>query len=720
MTATHAETVSRDAPAEAVGFTPALRPEDAQAAYWLRQATLRLRREIAWRWHLHDGPDPRDGPRDPAQLPPREEPLVESLDLTRYAAHRQRFFESDATARYLCRRLEEPPPAGGAAAPGGFGWAADALGLDEAARFALALALLPAIEPAAAPVIAACQGTEGGGRPTAALAARLWADGGPLPALADPRHPLWGSGLLCPAPGEEAAGPWDGGLSLDPAVALRLVTPDGAMPAGLTPLDDEPLAELTGLAATVAGELAGGRGDGLRVVPILGPAGAGFEALAAALAAACGRRLCRLEARTAAALSALLPQAWLQDRDPLLDVIELADPASLAEVLAGLEGLPVTLYLAASDRRLLDALLRPRLLPVLEAPRLDYQGRLAAWRRALGGQVEGLEPAIAECARRFRYEAGTIARLGARLRSAGRAPAPEALAEVCRAEAPLDMGELAERIVPRFGADELVLPPRPRRQFEEVARAMRALTEVHYRWGTARAWNESGISVLFAGPPGTGKTMAAEVLAARLGLPLYRIDLSQVVNKYIGETEKNLKRIFDLADVADTILFFDEADSLFGRRTEVKDAHDRYANLEVSYLLQRMERFKGLAILATNRRKDLDDAFLRRLREIIEFPMPDEAERRAIWQGALPEGVDAGDLDLDFLAKQFALAGGHIRSILLNACLQAAEPGAEGQARRLPMAAVIVAVKREYDKLGRSVSLSQFGRYAPLIEELGP
>jgi SpoVK/Ycf46/Vps4 family AAA+-type ATPase len=244
---------------------------------------------------------------------------------------------------------------------------------------------------------------------------------------------------------------------------------------------------------------------------------------------------------------------------------------------------------------------------------------------------------------------------------------------------------------------------------------------VHYVWGTAKAWNESGISVLFAGPPGTGKTMAAEILALKLQLPMYRIDLSQVVNKYIGETEKNLKRLFDAADISDMILFFDEADALFGKRSEVKDAHDRYANLEISYLLERVERFKGLAILATNRQKDLDEAFLRRLRYTIEFPLPDEAERRRIWQQVIPAGADSSALDLNFLARQFQLAGGHIRSIVFNACLQAAgtrDPADEGPARRLTMTDVLVAVKREYEKMNRTLSLEQFGRYAPVIQEL--
>jgi vesicle-fusing ATPase len=153
---------------------------------------------------------------------------------------------------------------------------------------------------------------------------------------------------------------------------------------------------------------------------------------------------------------------------------------------------------------------------------------------------------------------------------------------------------------------------------------------------------------------------------------LYRIDLSQVVNKYIGETEKNLRRLFDAADSSDVVLFFDEADALFGKRTEVKDAHDRYANLEISYLLERMERFRGLAILATNRKKDLDEAFMRRLRFVVEFPLPDAADRLRIWQSVIPDGVDASGLDFEFLARRFALSGGHIRGIVFYACSQSA------------------------------------------------
>jgi len=320
------------------------------------------------------------------------------------------------------------------------------------------------------------------------------------------------------------------------------------------------------------------------------------------------------------------------------------------------------------------------------------------------------QPVLSEIARRFRGEPAAIARMGAELSLLGRAPTADEVLAAARAN--LDLGALAQAVTPRFRLDELMLPPPQTRQVRQLVTAMNNLARVHYHWGTARVWNEGGLAALFAGPPGTGKTMASEAIAAELKLPLFRIDLSQVVNKYIGETEKNLKRLFDAADAADAVLFFDEADALFGKRTEVRDAHDRYANLEISYLLERMERFKGLAILATNRRKDLDEAFLRRLAFVIEFPLPGAAERTRIWHSVIPDGVDATDLDVDFLAQRFPLAGGHIRAIVFHACLQSA---AEGAPRRLTMDAVICAVQREYDKLERASSLEQFGPYAPLV-----
>ena len=215
---------------------------------------------------------------------------------------------------------------------------------------------------------------------------------------------------------------------------------------------------------------------------------------------------------------------------------------------------------------------------------------------------------------------------------------------------------------------------------------------------------DSGVSALFSGPPGTGKTMAAEVLAVELDIPMYRVDLSQIMNKYIGETEKNLRRLFDAAEQAEVVLFFDEAESLFGQRMQTRSSNDRFANMEVGYLLERMDSFRGLAILATNRRKDLDEAFLRRLRYAIDFPMPASAERKSIWKNAIPPQVSSDALDLDLLAREFGLSGGNIRSVVLNACLQAASAGEQAA---LTQDIVLRAIGREYEKIGRPLTPEQ-------------
>jgi hypothetical protein len=371
-----------------------------------------------------------------------------------------------------------------------------------------------------------------------------------------------------------------------------------------------------------------------------------------------------------------------------------------------LSALPIAVFVGARDLAPLRSIGPDALWPI-RVPPLTHAERLECWRRAVPSAKHAV---LAELARRFRYERAAIERVGAELAAQERTPTAEELLAAARAD--LELGALAQPVTPRFALAELMLPPVQTRQIEDFVTAMNNLTRVHYEWGTARAWNEGGLAALFAGPPGTGKTMAAEAIANALALPLYRIDLSQVVNKYIGETEKNLRQLFDAADSADVILFFDEADALFGKRTEVKDAHDRYANLEVSYLLERMERFKGIAILATNRKRDLDEAFLRRLRFVVDFPLPGAAERLRIWQAVIPPGVDASALDFDFLAERFPLAGGHIRAIVFHACLHSA---AEGAARALSMPAIIRCVHREYEKLDRASSLDQFGPYAPLV-----
>ena len=229
---------------------------------------------------------------------------------------------------------------------------------------------------------------------------------------------------------------------------------------------------------------------------------------------------------------------------------------------------------------------------------------------------------------------------------------------------------------------------------------MRGRPQVLDEWGVGQKLASSaGVTVLFAGDPGTGKTMAAEIIAGELGLDLYKIDLSTVVSKYIGETEKNLERIFNEAQSSNAILFFDEADAIFGKRSEVKDAHDRYANIEISYLLQRMEMYDGVTILATNLRANLDEAFTRRLQFAVDFPFPEKEDRRRIWQTLFPPDVPREpDLDFDFLARRFKLAGGNIRNIIVNAAYLAA---ADGQ--RVTMAHLLHGTRRELQKMGRLV-----------------
>ncbi|MCB2179910.1 AAA family ATPase [bacterium] len=265
--------------------------------------------------------------------------------------------------------------------------------------------------------------------------------------------------------------------------------------------------------------------------------------------------------------------------------------------------------------------------------------------------------------------------------------------------------ELAQKIEPRYAWEDIVLPETPINMLRELVLMVKSRPVVLEQWGLGKKLAASnGISALFAGPPGTGKTLAAQIIANELGIDLYRIDLSTVVSKYVGETEKNLEKIFSEASESNAILFFDEADTIFGKRSEVKDAQDRYANLEVGYLLQRMESYNGLAILATNLKANLDDAFTRRLQFIINFPFPDEEYRHKIWQVLIPPTLPREEnLDLELLAKRFKLAGGNIRNIILSAAYYAAENG-----NKVTMPHLLHGARREIQKMGKLVQESDF------------
>ena len=270
---------------------------------------------------------------------------------------------------------------------------------------------------------------------------------------------------------------------------------------------------------------------------------------------------------------------------------------------------------------------------------------------------------------------------------------------------------LAHRVRPQHSWDDLVLPPNRLAQLRGIAARYRDAAQVYDRWGFA-ATPSRGLVALFTGPSGTGKTLSAEVVAGDLGLDMFRVDLSTVVSKYIGDTEKNLDEVFDAAGVGNVVLFFDEADALFGRRSEVKDAHDRYANVGVSYLLQRLETFDGIVVLATNFEKSIDDAFLRRIHCRVDFAAPDVPERLAIWRRHLRPDAVADDVDLEFLAANLAFTGGQIRNAAVNAAFLAA-----GVGTLIGMAELVRATAQELRKAGRLVPPETFGPWYDSITD---
>jgi hypothetical protein len=352
---------------------------------------------------------------------------------------------------------------------------------------------------------------------------------------------------------------------------------------------------------------------------------------------------------------------------------------------------------------------------LLDAPVASVGERHELWLGSLNGDAPpSFDPAIVTVA--FRLGPDQIRRAAqAARRAATAAGRPMTVGDVssgARAQNAAGLERLARRIEPAVGWSDLVLPPVVEGQLRELTARARHRDRVVGEWGMGqRGARARGITALFAGDSGTGKTMSAEVLARDLDFDLYVIDLSTVVDKYIGETEKNLDRIFTEADRVNGVLLFDEADALFGKRSEVKDARDRYANVEVAYLLQRMESFDGVAILTTNLRTNVDDAFTRRLDAIVDFPMPEEDDRRRLWLANLPPVVPREDgIDLDFLARRFKLSGGNIRNICVTAAYLAAAAD-----RPLSMADLIRGTEREYRKLGRLTVEAEFGEYHHLV-----
>ena len=341
----------------------------------------------------------------------------------------------------------------------------------------------------------------------------------------------------------------------------------------------------------------------------------------------------------------------------------------------------------------------------IEVPDPCRPERVELWSRRLPRGHSLSRPDLERLAARFAFSPGLVAQTVRRahadlaLRPAGeRRMDFAAVSNAARALGTARMGAVAERLPLPFTFKDLVVPDEIREEFSLILAWVRHETRVLDEWGLGRRIPYGhGLAALLCGPPGTGKTMASQALARELDLDLYRVDLSQLMSKYIGETEKNLGRLFDEAHASGAVLFFDEADAIFGKRSEVKDARDRYANVEIGYLLQRMEAHDGVTLLATNRRQDMDEAFVRRFHSIVNFPMPSEQSRLRIWQGMLPVELEREpELDLPSLAKHFEISGGEIRNCVLAACYMAA---AEGHPVGMPH--LKRALRRELRKCGR-------------------
>jgi hypothetical protein len=339
-----------------------------------------------------------------------------------------------------------------------------------------------------------------------------------------------------------------------------------------------------------------------------------------------------------------------------------------------------------------------------EIRKLPFAEQRRIWDAALGDRKQEVNGTVDLLASHFDLSAGTIHVVSTAASAERDRPLGAALWDACRRATRPRLDDLAQRIPPAATWDDLVLPPLQTNVLREIAVHVRYRARVYEEWGfSAGGGRGLGIAALFAGPSGTGKTMAAEALANELELDVYRIDLSSVVSKYIGETEENLRKVFDAAEEGGAILLFDEADALFGRRTEVKDSHDRYANIEVSYLLQRMEAYRGLALLTTNMKSAIDTAFLRRLRFIVSFPFPDPAQRAEIWRRVFPKTTPVAELDHTRLAR-LNVAGGNIRNIAVGAAFLAAQSNAP-----VNMDHLLSAARSEYAKLERQLTDSETG-----------
>ena len=445
----------------------------------------------------------------------------------------------------------------------------------------------------------------------------------------------------------------------------------------------------------------------LPVLQLCGPDLSGKRALAAVLTTCLTIDLFRLPASALPTNLAELENIHrLWEREAILQNAALFLECDAVENPDAARELALARWIELTRSPLLISTREPRRdleRPVLtvEVPKPTRVEQRQVWEEAVGENAQRLNGHLDRVVAQFDFSTAAI-----RTSATGSLgeDAAAMLWEACRLRARPRLQDLAQRITSNATWVDIVLPAPQLNTLQTIAQHLRQRTRVYDDWGFAEQSNRGlGLSALFSGPSGTGKTLAAEILASELRLDLFRIDLSAVVSKYIGETEKNLRRVFDAAEEGGAVLLFDEADALFGKRSEVKDSHDRYANVEISYLLQRMEAYRGLAILTTNMKQALDPAFLRRLRFIVQFPFPDQSQRAEIWRKIFPAKTPTDSLEIEKLAR-LAISGGNIRSIALNAAFAAADAN---EPVRMPH--LLGAARLEYEKLEKPLTAAELG-----------
>jgi len=691
---------------------------------WLQANNRYLAASFAWLRERLGALLPAVGPRPPAPPPPPPPPVTPAPAARRaWLPFSERAVPPAIAAPGGGAAPAPPPPPSGPTdaareeaaridPPPALLMLAERLGLTPFERDTLLLAAAAEIDPGIAAVYAQLQGGQRG-TPTFALALQALPDAS-WDALS-PHRPLRYARLVEPV--DSGAGPlvamplraderivhYLKGLNvLDERLGSLLAPADGGAPPlapSQTAVADAILAQL---------QAAGARGQ-LPLVELIGVDGGSKLDVARQVAGTLGRHLYTLAVDALPSAKAeldVLARLWQRER-LLLPIALYVEADELASASADTTG--ALAAFAARDVGLAFVALRDapaRALPqalAFEVGKPSAREQHDAWHDALAaGTTPEAAAAAPLLAGHFDLSLRDLGLAVALARAAG-PDAPLALAPLwsaCRRLTQPRLDQLAQRIDVRAGWDDLVLGDEATGLLRQIAAQVRQRFHVYEDWGyAARSARGLGISALFSGESGTGKTMAAEVIAGELDLALYRIDLSAVVSKYIGETEKNLRRLFDAAEHGGAILFFDEADALFGKRSEVTESHDRYANIEINYLLQRMEAFTGLAILATNMKSALDAAFMRRLRFVVNFPYPGPAERVRMWQRALPAAVPrADDIDWTRLAR-VNLSGGNIHSIALNAAFLASSRGVP-----VTQALLLAAVRTELRKLDRPAS----------------